>query len=89
MRPLTLVMQSHNIAGPMGLLLKDWRKRRGLTLRALGERSGVPYPSIQRIENGQISPTVATLEKLAAALDVPVRELFPTEPRPRPRRKRR
>ena len=72
----------------MGLLLQHWRKRRGLTLRALGEKSGVPYPSIQRIEAGLMSPTVATLDKLAAALDITVRELFPTE-RPRPRRKRR
>ena len=86
---MTPVMESHNIAEPMGLLLKRWRKRRRLTLRALGERSGVPYPSIQRIEAGLMSPTVATLERLAAALDIPVRELFPTEPRPRPRRKRR
>ena len=72
----------------MGLLLRHWRKRRGLSLRALGDKSGVPYPSIQRIEADLLSPTVATLEKLAAALGIPVRELFPTEPRSRPRRNR-
>jgi transcriptional regulator with XRE-family HTH domain len=49
----------------------------------------VPYPSIQRIEADLLSPTVATLEKLAAALGIPVRELFPMGPRPRLRRNRR
>jgi transcriptional regulator with XRE-family HTH domain len=69
------------------LLLRRWRDRRGFSLRVLGERSGVSYVTIQKIESGRMSPTVATLEKLAAALDVPVRDLF-APPRPT-RRKRR
>ena len=66
-----------NIIAGMGLLLQHWRERRGLSLRALGARSGVSFVTIQRTEAGLMSPTVATLEKLAAALGVSVRDLFP------------
>jgi transcriptional regulator with XRE-family HTH domain len=72
----------------MGLLLRQWRERRGLSLHALAERAGVNYVTITRIENGRMSPTVALLEKLAAALEISVRELFPVE-RPRRRSRRR
>ena len=66
----------------MGLLLREWRSRRGLSLRALGELSGVSYVNISRIEAGTMSPTVTTLDRLAAALGVTVRDLFSVEPRP-------
>jgi transcriptional regulator with XRE-family HTH domain len=71
----------------MGLLLRQWRDRRGLTLHQLAELAGVNYVTITRIENERMSPTVAMLEKLAAALEISVRELFPVERR-RPRRRK-
>ncbi len=61
----------------MGLLLREWRQRRGWSLRQLGERAGVSYVTIAKIEAGTMSPTVATLERLAAALEITVREFFP------------
>jgi transcriptional regulator with XRE-family HTH domain len=67
----------------MGLLLRQWRDRRGLSLHALAKRADVHYVTITRIENGRMSPTVALLEKLAAALDISVREFFPVEQRRR------
>jgi HTH-type biofilm formation transcriptional regulator len=71
----------------VGLLLRTWRARRGYSLRELGDRSGVSYVTIAKIEAGTMSPTVMTLDKLAAALDIRVRDLFPSTPR-RPRRKK-
>lgn len=38
--------------------------------------------TIQRIEAGAMSPTVATLEKLAQALGIVARDLFPKDKRP-------
>lgn len=61
----------------MNGLLRSWRERRGWSLRELGERSGVSYVTIQRIEAGRMSPTVGTLEKLARALGIEARDLFP------------
>jgi transcriptional regulator with XRE-family HTH domain len=71
----------------VGLLLRHWRERRGLSLRALEARSDVSFVTIARIEASKMSPTVATLEKLAEALDISVRDLFP--PTPRGERKRK
>ena len=71
----------------MALLLRAWRTRRRLSLHALAEQAGVSYVTITRIENGRMSPTVALLEKLAPALGIRVRDLFPVERR-RPRRRR-
>ena len=66
----------------MGLLLRAWRERRGYSLRELGERSGVSYVTIAKIEAGTMSPTVMTLDKLAAALDVRVRDPLPVNTAP-------
>ena len=65
----------------MEVLLRHWREGRGWSLRELGKRSGVSYVTIQRIEAGMLSPTVATLEKLAAALGIEVRDFFPSRTR--------
>jgi len=74
----------------MKLLLRTWRERRRLSLRELGDRSGVSYVTIAKIESGAMSPTVTTLEKLASALGLRVRDFFPVEPQPRkPKRRRR
>ena len=36
------------------------------------------YVTVVRIENDQMSPTVAMLEKLAGALGITARDFFPT-----------
>jgi transcriptional regulator with XRE-family HTH domain len=72
----------------MGLLLRQWRERRGLSLRALGEVSGVSYVTIAKIEAGTVSPTLMTLEKLAGALELSLRDLFSPEPAPAPPKRR-
>jgi len=67
------------------ILLRHWREKRGYSVRELAKAAGVGYVSIVRIENGQMSPTVTMLEKLAEALGISVRDMFPVE-RPKARR---
>ncbi len=55
--------------------LKAARKRSSLSQRALGEKSGVSYVNISRIENGQRA-TPETTDKLARALGVKADELL-------------
>lgn len=50
--------------------LRAFRKSRAYTLRTLSELSGVSVNTISLIERGKTSPTIATLHKLAAALEV-------------------
>jgi transcriptional regulator with XRE-family HTH domain len=48
-------------------ILNMARRRAGLSQRELARRSGVPQPSISKIERGVISPTVDTIERLLRA----------------------
>ena len=73
----------------MLILLRHWREKRGYSVRALAERAGVSFVTIVRIENDQLSPTVAMLEKLARALEIDVRDFFPFVRRPKRSGKRR
>jgi transcriptional regulator with XRE-family HTH domain len=43
-------------------LLLTARRRSGLTQRELARRSGVPQPTISRIESAKMSPSLETLE---------------------------
>jgi len=61
------------------LRLREWRDRRGCSVRGLAARAGVAFGTVHRIEVGRMSPTVALLEKLAKALDIGVRDFFPIE----------
>lgn len=48
-------------------MLRMARRRAGFTQRELARRSGVPQPTISRIERGQVSPSLATLAPLIEA----------------------
>jgi transcriptional regulator with XRE-family HTH domain len=61
----------------MPLRLREWRERRGYSVRELAARAGVGFGTVHRIEKDRMSPTVALLEKLAKALGIDVRDLFP------------
>ncbi|MBF0294920.1 MAG: helix-turn-helix domain-containing protein [Magnetococcales bacterium] len=58
------------------LRIQQFRKQRELSQRALAERAGISTAGLSQIENGQSSPSVATLEKLADALGVPIASFF-------------
>lgn len=46
------------------------------------------FSTVHRIESGRISPTIATLEKLARALGIDVRDFFPPPKCRQPKRRR-
>jgi len=56
--------------------LRELRSARGMTLAVLAEHSGVSRSNISLIERGESSATATVLDKLAAALGVPVASLF-------------
>jgi len=57
--------------GDLGKNLHAARKKLGLTQEEVAERSGVQAGEISRIERGKRDPRVSTLERLAAAVEVP------------------
>jgi transcriptional regulator with XRE-family HTH domain len=48
----------------------------GLGVSQLADRSGISKGMLSKIENAQTSPSLATLARLAGALDMPVTSLF-------------
>ena len=60
----------------VGKAIADIRKRKGMTQAELAEKLGIQQSSINRWENDHVKPRVATLEKIAAILKVPIHELL-------------
>ena len=61
----------------LGLGIKAHRLRRGMTQGQLAEGVNVSEQAISNIERAYRSPSLETLEKIAGALEVEVRDLFP------------
>lgn len=55
--------------------LRTWRENRGLSLRKLGELSGVHYISLVKLEAGRLDPRLSTVLKLCQALRVSLSQL--------------
>jgi transcriptional regulator with XRE-family HTH domain len=53
-------------------------KRKDMTVNKLADFAGLGRGSMSEILRGKRSPTVKTLAKIAAALDVEVRDLMPS-----------
>ncbi len=60
----------------LGSLVKQQRKRIGLTLQALSAKSGVSTSHLGRIEQAQRYPSVDVLRKIAKPLGLEEQELF-------------
>lgn len=61
--------------------LKNLRRRRGLTLDELAQRSGVSRSMISFIERAESNPTARVLDRLAASLGVSLSALFADDER--------
>lgn len=68
------------------LKVRALRKLRGLTQEQLAERTDRSVDAISQIERGVNLPSFDTLDRLSAALDVPVMEFFDTETGSNPHR---
>ena len=60
--------------------LRRLRTERGLSVRKLGEKAGVHYVSIVKMETGKLDPRLSTLLRVAGALGVTVSELIGDQP---------
>ena len=65
------------MAEVVGQRVKKLRTAAGVSLERLAEQTGLAKTTITRIEQGHVSPTVSTLQRIARALKVKVRALIP------------
>lgn len=62
----------------MDFRIKELCKEKGLLFKELAQQLGITDVGLRQSLQG--NPTIGTLEKIAAALDVPVPELFAPQP---------
>src|SRR3954449_4380182 len=68
---------STEVAAPtIGDRVHALREAMGLSLRDLGERSGVSAPMLSQVERGETSPTLAVAAKIAAGLELTLSQLL-------------
>jgi DNA-binding XRE family transcriptional regulator len=60
----------------IGAQVREYRKHAGLTVSELASVADISTGMLSKIENGQISPSLSTLQLLAAALNLPVAMLL-------------
>jgi transcriptional regulator with XRE-family HTH domain len=60
----------------LGKTLRHLRGVAQLSLRALAEKTGFSASFLSQVENGQASPSIASMERIAAALGVTMGKIF-------------
>ncbi|MFI7243413.1 helix-turn-helix domain-containing protein [Streptomyces qinglanensis] len=71
---MTLLSGTHSDAPSVGTLLRGWRERAALSQLELALRADSSARHVSFIETGRTAPSREMVLKLAATLDVPVRE---------------
>lgn len=56
--------------------LQSYRKKAGLSIKDLAEKTGLHFTQIQKIETCKVVPTLKTLDKIAVALEIPIDNLL-------------
>ena len=59
-----------------GDMIRKCRTEKGLTQKKLGELCGIADSNIRKYESGNQNPKIETLQKIADALDIPVKRLL-------------
>ena len=62
--------------GSVGNAVQGARAKRGMTQQELADMAGLARQSIISIEKGRFLPTIENALRIAAALGVPVQDLF-------------
>jgi len=60
----------------LGKRIRQLREERKLSQETIEKRTGLLRSYISRVENGYTAPSLETLERLAAVLEVPLHQLF-------------
>ena len=63
----------------LGPRIRALRQARGFTLRELAERAGVTESFLSQVEREVTSPSIASVQRIAHALDLAIAELFVEE----------
>ena len=74
--PRPVSERSNRLEDAIGRQARVYRTQLGMTIANLSRQADLSPGMLSKIENGQTSPSLTTLQSLAAALNVPVTALF-------------
>ncbi|AEU36396.1 helix-turn-helix domain-containing protein [Granulicella mallensis] len=60
----------------IGMTIRDFRLQKGMSQGDIEKRTGLLRCYLSRVENGHTVPSLETLQKIAAALDLPLSQFF-------------
>lgn len=63
----------------IGVLIRQYRLEKSLTVHQLAENAELSAPYVSQLEHGKASPSIATLRRIASALDIHIVEFFADE----------
>lgn len=75
--------RENNLEKAIGYEVRTYRKQLGITVTDLAAATGISVGMLSKIENGNISPSLSTLQSLSKALGVPVTAFFKSFEEPR------
>ena len=64
----------------IGATIRDFRLQRGMSQGDIEKRTGLLRCYLSRVENGHTVPSLETLQKIAASLDMPLSQFFSEDP---------
>lgn len=70
------VEEKRNLEKALGHQIRALRRERDLSVADLGAAAGISPGMVSKMENGQISPSLASISAVANALHVPITALF-------------
>lgn len=68
--------RANNLEMAIGHEVRTYRKKLGITVADLAAATGMSVGMLSKIENGNISPSLTTLQSLSKALGVPITAFF-------------
>jgi len=74
--PHSLSERHNSLELAIGREVRDFRRKLSMTVAELATMAGMSTGMLSKIENGQTSPSLATLRELSKALQVPVTAFF-------------
>jgi len=64
----------------IGVTIRAFRLQKGMSQGDIEKRTGLLRCYLSRVENGHTVPSIETLQKIAAALDLPLSQMFEDQP---------
>lgn len=66
----------HAVCAQVAVILRDERQRQALSMSAVAEKAGLSQQMVSYVERGMRVPTLETLLRISAALDVDLSEVI-------------